>query len=349
MGIKGLTKLIKSTAGEDVIKTYYLEDFKNKRWRLAVDASLIIHQSVSALRSRGVFLTNDKGQETAHIKGILHKIINLVEYSITPIFVFDGKAPEIKKQLTCKRRDNIQLLEGKILTLEKGTDEYNKCYSGSYHITQDDVDRNKNLLDLMGIPYVDAPEEADVLCAWLTQRKDKHGRRLAKGVISDDSDMLPLGVPYLFKNMASYLSAKKPIQVILLKSTLRRMDLTFPMFVDMCILLGTDYSNNIAGIGPKTAYKHIHKYHSLDNVINSLDKQPPVEQIEQLKAAQDYFINSVKRIDTVYKFKVKKKQVHMRSCKQDELIDYLIQEGFVANSVITAVNRLVTAQQELNI
>ena len=43
-------------------------------------------------------------------------------------------------------------------------------------------------------------------------------------------------------------------------------------FIDMCILCGCDYCPTIPKVGPVRAMKYIHKYKSIENLINSDEK-----------------------------------------------------------------------------
>ena len=96
MGIKNLPKLIERVAGTTAIKSYPFSKFNG--WRVSIDASLIIYQTVTAMRSNGFDLTNSKGELTSHLQGLFYKILTFLQNKIIHIFVFDGKAPEIKKR-----------------------------------------------------------------------------------------------------------------------------------------------------------------------------------------------------------------------------------------------------------
>lgn len=44
-------------------------------------------------------------------------------------------------------------------------------------------------------------------------------------------------------------------------------------FIDLCILLGCDYTKNIKGIGPKTAYKLIKKHRTIDELVHHVGER----------------------------------------------------------------------------
>ena len=138
--------------------------------------------------------------------------------------------------------------------------------------TKKNIKEAKILLDLMGIPHVTAPGEADIVCAWLAAKQDANGKRYVKGVCSDDSDMLAFGAPYLFKDMSRFMSKNKQVQVISLERALKGLRMSMQQFVDMCAL-GADYCDNIEGIGLKTAYKLILKHGTLEKMLKTEKKK----------------------------------------------------------------------------
>ncbi|KAG5440084.1 hypothetical protein PCK2_000596 [Pneumocystis canis] len=106
----------------------------------------------------------------------------------------------------------------------------------------------------MGIPYVEAPCEAEAQCAALA----KTGKAFSLNK----------------NNQINLLSEqrKEPIKEVHLEKVLKELNMPLQQFVDLCILLGCDYCEPIKGIGPKRALELIREYKSLDVLINSLDK-----------------------------------------------------------------------------
>jgi flap endonuclease-1 len=101
-----------------------------------------------------------------------------------------------------------------------------------------------------------APMEAEAEAAALC----KAGLVWATG--TEDMDALTFQTPILirkltFANASSSRSGSgggtTTIQQLNYKKAIEGLDLTHDQFVDLCILLGCDYCDNIKGIGPKTA------------------------------------------------------------------------------------------------
>ena len=64
-----------------------------------LDVSIWLNQAVKGYRDKsGNALTN------AHLLGLFHRICKLMFYRIKPVFVFDGKAPDLKKETLQRRR-----------------------------------------------------------------------------------------------------------------------------------------------------------------------------------------------------------------------------------------------------
>jgi len=75
---------------------------------VAVDSFNILYQFLSVIRGMdGSPLKDQKGRVTSHLTGLFYRTINLLERDIKPVFVFDGKPPELKS----KTREKEELLE----------------------------------------------------------------------------------------------------------------------------------------------------------------------------------------------------------------------------------------------
>ena len=361
MGIKGLPKLIKDIAGNYATKPYKFSKFRGMT--VAVDASLIIHQTVIALRSSGKDMKNSKGEITSHLHGLFYKILIFLQNGMKPIFVFDGKAPNIKNK-TLKRRLERKAQAEK--NLEKLSDsegeEYIKHFKQTFKPSKENIKEALILLDLMGIPYIIAPGEADVVCAWLSARYDASGKRYVKGVCSDDSDMLAFGAHYLFKDMLRFMSKDKEVQVISLHKALVKMNLTMDQFTDLCVLLGCDYCDNLKGIGPKTAYRHLRKFGSLENVLNFLSKKNKnssdtdssdgIDKTNEecLVDARNYFRNAIKKIDESDEFVLTDDNLNLRKFQYEELMDFMcVKHNFDVLRIQTGITRLEEYQKKMEV
>ncbi|XWV25263.1 putative flap endonuclease 1-like [Tupanvirus deep ocean] len=107
--------------------------------------------------------------------------------------------------------------------------EFIRLSKKSMSIDYDDIQNLKNFLDLLRIPYITANKEADDLMAFLYK----------KGIIqacqSDDMDMLPKGCGNVIQ------ITNKGISQYILNDILNELGIDHKQFVDLCILLGSDY------------------------------------------------------------------------------------------------------------
>ncbi|MFA5254547.1 MAG: flap structure-specific endonuclease, partial [Methanoregula sp.] len=71
----------------------------------AVDANNTVYQFLTIIRQPdGTPLMDTKGRVTSHLSGILFRMVNFLEKGIKPVFVFDGKPPELKQETNAERR-----------------------------------------------------------------------------------------------------------------------------------------------------------------------------------------------------------------------------------------------------
>ncbi|CAH8627457.1 unnamed protein product [Heterobilharzia americana] len=110
----------------------------------------------------------------------------------------------------------------------------------------------------MGVPFINAPGEAEAQCAALA----RSGKVYAVG--TEDMDALAFGTPVLLRHLTFSEARKMAIQEFNLASVLEGLGLTMDQFIDLCILLGCDYVDTIRGIGPKKALDLLHKHQSID-------------------------------------------------------------------------------------
>ncbi|KAL2231341.1 UNVERIFIED_CONTAM: Flap endonuclease 1 [Sesamum indicum] len=84
------------------IKEQKLESYFGRE--IAIDASMSIYQFLVVVGRRGTeMLTNEAGEVTSHLQGMFARTIRLMEAGIKPVYVFDGKPPDLKKQELAKR------------------------------------------------------------------------------------------------------------------------------------------------------------------------------------------------------------------------------------------------------
>src|SRR5256712_12527267 len=72
---------------------------------IAVDGNLELYQFLPIMRTRnGQPLQDSKGRITSHLNGLAFRTTRLLaDYDIRPVFVFDGRPPDLKRKEIQKR------------------------------------------------------------------------------------------------------------------------------------------------------------------------------------------------------------------------------------------------------
>lgn len=229
----------------------------------AVDAHNAIYQFLSIIRQPdGTPLMDHRGRVTSHLSGILFRTVNFLEKGIKPVFVFDGKPPEFKKD-TIEQRHWVRSEAGTKWqeALDRGDQkEAFKHARASSRIDDEVIQTSKALLSLLGLPWIQAPSEGEAQAAYMVLRGD------ARYVISQDYDTLLFGAPTLVRNLT--VSGKRKVhgrtltvspERIVLSEIERGLHITREQLIQIGILVGTDFNTGARGIGPKTALKIVQK------------------------------------------------------------------------------------------
>lgn len=121
----------------------------------------------------------------------------------------------------------------------------------------EDFALTKELFDILKVPWVDAPMEAETTCS------DFCRRGIVKAVLSEDSDVIAYGSPVLLPGLDI---ASGECDRVAYDNVLESLNMTPEMFTDFCIMCGTDYNTNIKGVGPVEACKLITAHGSIDTI-----------------------------------------------------------------------------------
>jgi len=218
------------------------------------------------------FILDRTQRPISHLYGLLYRVNFYYSKKICPIFCFDGNDSPLKRLITKDRLKDFRFTKKWYeRAINNGNITLAKQISLSKeYLWQNVIAESKQLLNALGVPYIDSPASAESQCAQLV----KDG--IAFYSISQDFDSLLFGclrmVQNLIKSRRRKIQGKwryekiVPIQINL-KKNLKRLGITLFQLVDMAILIGTDYFIGISRIGPKIAYKLIQKYNNLENII----------------------------------------------------------------------------------
>ena len=258
--------------------------------KIAIDAFNTLSQFLSIIRQPdGTPLMDSRGRVTSHLSGLLYRTANVIKEGIYPVYVFDGKPPELKhKTIEERKQVRKKSMEKWDAALERGEKEEARKYAqASSRLTNEMIENSKQLLDVLNVPYVDAPGEGEAQASFMARKGDVWASAL------QDFDSLLFNSPILIRNLTITGRRKLPRrnvyvmvepEKIILDANLQRLKITREQLIDIALLMGTDYNEGIKGIGPKTALQYIEKGMTADDVYKQKQAKPEVDlkQLRQL-------------------------------------------------------------------
>ncbi len=240
---------------------------------IAIDAYNALYQFLAVIRGAdGEPLKDQQGRVTSHLSGLFYRSVNLMEKGINLVYIFDGKPPELKaKEISQRRIIKEKAQHNYEKALRSGNIvEAKKFAQATSRLNHDMIQDSKRLLDLMGIPWVQAPSEGEAQAAYMASKGQ------ASMTASQDYDAILFGAPKILRNLTISGKRKLPNKNIYvnveteridLNHTLSTLGLTREQLVDLGILLGTDFNpEGFDRIGPSTALKLIKQYGSFESI-----------------------------------------------------------------------------------
>ncbi len=226
---------------------------------MTVDVANVIYRHLFQIRNPdGSPYTNPDGVKTGHLIGLCNQASILYDCGVLPAFIFDGEMPPLKEETMRRRKARSRRPE--------------------FVIDDEMCLQMKHALDLLGIPWVQAPEEAEAQASYMTE----HG---FWAVVTNDYDSLLFGARSTVRSIS-----KDGAEVVHLDSSLQHLELDRRALVDMGILIGTDYTpGGIRGFGPKRSLALARRCGSLDEMLDEIGVEPDVRA--RFKEAEEYYLN----------------------------------------------------------
>ena len=302
---------------------------------IVMDGMNVLYQFLSSIRGEdGGYLTyND--HVTSHLIGLFNRTCRLLEYEIKLIYVFDGEAPKLKEVTRLLRKDVKQKAAQRYAEAKKRNDtkamqQYARQTS---RLTTEMVDDAKMLLQLLGVPCVQAPSEGEAQCAQIVKNGD------AYAVGSQDYDTLLFGSPRIVRNLnisGTRRYGGRTVQVVpeilLLDDVFAKYNITADQLKVLAILTGTDYNpGGVKGIGVKKGLKLLGK--DPKDIFADLAWDHPVsweeifETLSTVAVTNDYTIN-------------------FGQPDKEKLIEFLVvQRGFDKERVLSRISKIQRDRQ----
>jgi len=203
-----------------------MSEFNGKK--VAIDASIYLYR----------FIGEKKLVEHMYLMVSIFK-----SHGVEPIFIFDGASPPEKKELLAERKEKKRIAEEKYQNIknqiEDNEDKYEmlnemeKLKKQFIHIKEADYKVVKQLLDDSGVKWVDAPGEADELCAHFMHTGQVYA------CLSEDMDMFAYGCCRVLRHFSL---VKHNVLFYDLEQILMQLQMNVQEFRQVIVLSGTDYN-----------------------------------------------------------------------------------------------------------
>ena len=324
-------------------KEIELSDLKGKI--IAIDAFNTLYQFLTTIRQiDGTPLMDKKGNTTSHLSGLFYRNINLLLEGIKPIYVFDGKPPELKAEESKRREELKKTAEQKYEQAKsKGdTEEMRKYSAQTVKMTDEIVQESKELLKAMGIPVIQATDEGEAEAAYLVRQKK------AWASASQDYDSLLYGAPVLIRNLT--LSRRRRtnagiyvpvnIEIIEFQDLLNHLQIEKDQLICLGILVGTDFNpGGVKGIGQKTALEITRKY------------KYPIKIFEHIEKSEKYVLDFnwqevFKQFHEYAPSKDSEKEIKFSRPDEEKIRKILLSYDFSENRIESGLNRLKQAEEK---
>lgn len=304
MGIRGLNTFIKKVCPE-CITTNNINKYNGKIF--GIDASILLYKyrHISNI---------DETCVNSHIIGFFNRIKYYINNKIIPVFIFDGVPPEqkkitLKKRQSIKRKiyEKIEILQDLRPESENEKKEIQKeIYNLSkqvINVTKSHVSEIKELLDVLGINYYDAPDEAEKYCVFLQKNK------IIDFIVTDDTDVFTFGGVNILKSTIKNDLIETDIEMFLEKIGYTRVK-----FIDFCILSGCDYLSYVPNLAINTVYTLFKKLNTIEDVMNLNKYMFPDEYNNE--------IEKIRLIFSVFEYETPK-PLKFKIINKEEIKNYL--------------------------
>ncbi|XP_024046228.1 DNA repair protein UVH3 isoform X2 [Citrus sinensis] len=150
--------------------------------------------------------------------------------------------------------EEMQILDHEYMYLG---DEQKKLERNAESVSSEMFAECQELLQMFGLPYIIAPMEAEAQCAYMELAN------LVDGVVTDDSDVFLFGARSVYKNI---FDDRKYVETYFMQDIEKDLGLTREKLIRMALLLGSDYTEGISGIGIVNAIEVVNAFPEEDGL-----------------------------------------------------------------------------------
>ncbi|XP_074751697.1 flap endonuclease GEN homolog 1 [Athene noctua] len=247
MGVTNLWQIL-----EPVRQPINLSSLKGKT--LAVDLSLWVCEAQTVKKMIGVVTK-------PHLRNLFFRFSFLTSMGIKLVFVMEGEAPKLKADTMNKRNEMRYGPSKKVGAARTGRSLFKTILKECLE-----------LLECLGVPWVQAAGEAEAMCAYL------NAKGYVDGCITNDGDVFLYGAQTVYRNFA--MNAKDPhLDCYTMSSIKEKLGCDRETLIGLAVLLGCDYlPKGVPGVGKEQALK----------LIETLRGQNLLQRFEQWKEQFQY-------------------------------------------------------------
>ncbi|XP_007031407.2 PREDICTED: DNA repair protein UVH3 [Theobroma cacao] len=136
-------------------------------------------------------------------------------------------------------------------------DEQRKLERNAESVSSEMFAECQELLQMFGLPYIIAPMEAEAQCAYMELTN------IVDGVVTDDSDVFLFGARSVYKNI---FDDRKYVETYFMQDIEKEIGLTREKLMRMALLLGSDYTEGVSGIGIVNAIEVLNAFPEEDGL-----------------------------------------------------------------------------------
>ncbi|NWW53732.1 GEN endonuclease, partial [Pedionomus torquatus] len=242
MGVTNLWQIL-----EPVRQPVNLSSLKGKT--LAVDLSLWVCEAQTVKKMIGVVTK-------PHLRNLFFRFSFFTSMGIKLVFVMEGEAPKLKADTMSKRNEMRYGPTKKVGATRTGRSLFKAILKECLE-----------LLECLGVPWVQAAGEAEAMCAYLNAKGH------VDGCITNDGDVFLYGAQTVYRNFA--MNAKDPLLDCYTMSSIKeKLGCDRESLIGLAVLLGCDYlPKGVPGVGKEQALK----------LIETLQGQNLLQRFEQWK------------------------------------------------------------------
>ncbi|XP_054840187.1 flap endonuclease GEN homolog 1 [Eublepharis macularius] len=252
MGVTSLWQIL-----EPVKEHVPLSHLKGKT--LAVDLSLWVCEAQNVKKMVGIVTK-------PHLRNLFFRVSSLTLMGIRLVFVMEGDAPKLKAD-TMSKRSEIRFGPSN----KSGTARTGRSHFKSF-LKEASLSGCLEMLECLGIPWVQAAGEAEAMCAYL------NAKGYVDGCITNDGDAFLYGAQTVYRNFT--MNIKDPhVDCYSISSVEETLGCNREHLIGLAILLGCDYlPKGVPGVGKEQALK----------LIRTLGGQSLLQRFEQWKDPFQY-------------------------------------------------------------